>query len=39
MWYFSPSDGFLRQSTYVASINHKIEGGGYVDRVCVCLCV
>ena len=30
MWFWSRSDGLLRHSTYVASINHKPpEGGGY----------
>eukprot|EP00658_Telonema_sp_P-2_P049997 TRINITY_DN3806_c0_g1_i2.p1 TRINITY_DN3806_c0_g1~~TRINITY_DN3806_c0_g1_i2.p1 ORF type:complete len:606 (+),score=98.43 TRINITY_DN3806_c0_g1_i2:3-1820(+) len=30
MWYYSPSDGLLRASTYVASINHHLNGDGYV---------
>ena len=30
MWYWSPTDGRLRAATYVASINHRDEGAGYV---------
>ena len=30
MWYYSKTDGMLRQSTYTASINHRITGAGYV---------
>lgn len=35
MWYFSPTEGMLRHSTYVASINHKNTGYGYTltDKV------
>jgi hypothetical protein len=29
MWYYSPSEQLLRHSTYMASINHRIEGAGY----------
>jgi len=29
MWYYSATDGYLRQSTYVASINHRDVGEGY----------
>jgi hypothetical protein len=30
MWYYSKMDGMLRQSTYTASINHRVAGNGYV---------
>lgn len=30
MWYFSPTEGLLRHSTYTASINHHDIGDGYV---------
>merc|ERR1712217_951448 len=29
MWYYSPTEGFLRHATYTASINHKADGDGY----------
>merc|ERR1719397_307252 len=29
MWYFSPTEGLLRHSTYWASMNHKNDGEGY----------
>lgn len=29
MWYFSPTEGFLRHSLYTASMNHAIVGTGY----------
>jgi len=29
MWYFSPTEGLLRHSTYFASINHRDVGQGY----------
>eukprot|EP00041_Stephanoeca_diplocostata_P023777 m.591613 g.591613 ORF g.591613 m.591613 type:complete len:604 (+) comp22381_c0_seq4:1780-3591(+) len=28
MWYYSASDGLLRQSTYTASVNHRADGDG-----------